>query len=55
MATFEYKCIECGHQFIRATSLSEHRQHPKTTCPKCGSTKVEPVPQAFFAVTGKKA
>jgi putative FmdB family regulatory protein len=33
MPTYEYKCVECGHQFEEFQSISAA---PVTICPECG-------------------
>ncbi len=54
MPTYEYRCLDCGHEFERREGMSEHASaHPR--CPKCKSAKVEQVPAAFFAKTSRKA
>ncbi len=54
MATYEYRCANCGHQFEKVLTIKEHdRARPK--CPECKSSKVEQVYSVFFAKTDSKA
>jgi putative FmdB family regulatory protein len=54
MATYEYRCKDCGHVFDRVEHVSEHAAtHP--LCPKCQSRAVEPVLTTFYAKTGRKS
>ena len=54
MATYEYRCEECGATFTRQEHPSEHSaSHPQ--CPKCNSQRVEQVYSGFFAKTSKKS
>jgi putative FmdB family regulatory protein len=53
MATYQYHCISCGHDFQRSESMSAHdKAHP--ACPKCKSVRVEQVLATFFAKTARK-
>lgn len=54
MATYEYKCLACGHEFEITMRLSEHEHKVEVRCPKCQSTNVQQVPADFQAVTGSK-
>jgi len=54
MPRYEYRCKDCGHRFEKVMSVSEHENSRKIRCPKCDSAKVEQVPTAFSALTGKK-
>ncbi|RIK78436.1 FmdB family transcriptional regulator [candidate division KSB1 bacterium] len=53
MPTYEYRCKECGHQFLEALRVAEHDKK-KPQCPKCKSQKVEQVFSTFFAKTSSK-
>jgi GntR family transcriptional regulator / MocR family aminotransferase len=54
MPTYEYRCKQCGKTFERSEHVAEHEKaHPQ--CPKCHSTKVEPVLADFYAKTSKKS
>ena len=54
MPKYEYRCEECHEIFVRKEHIGEHGSHAPT-CPKCGSSKVEPLMSAFYAQTGKKS
>jgi putative FmdB family regulatory protein len=54
MPTYQYRCGQCKRRFLKIMTLGQHEQHPRPTCPKCGSRKVQQLPSAFQAVTGKK-
>jgi putative FmdB family regulatory protein len=54
MPSYEYRCQDCGHEFIEVLRVSEHdKQKPR--CPKCKSEKIEQKLSAFFAKTSRKA
>lgn len=53
MPTYEYRCKECGHQFLEALRVAEHDKK-KPQCPKCKSKKVEQIFSSFFAKTSSK-
>lgn len=54
MPIYEYLCADCGHEFSRSESVSQHGRG-RVTCPKCKSAKVEQVFSAFFAKTTRKS
>jgi len=54
MATYEYRCDECGEEFSRTERMSQHgHEHP--TCPECKSANVAPVLSSFYAKTAHKS
>ncbi len=53
MPTYEYKCSDCGQQFEKILSISDHDKS-KPQCPECKSKKVEQVISGFFASTDSK-
>ena len=60
MATYDYRCQDCGDQFTRTEHISEHTaalqgSAPALRCPKCDSQKVEPVVSAAYVRTSKKS
>jgi putative FmdB family regulatory protein len=60
MATYDYRCEDCGEQFTRSEHISEHTSHlqgsaPPLRCPKCDGQKVEPVVSAAYVRTSKKS
>ncbi|MDZ7292711.1 MAG: zinc ribbon domain-containing protein [candidate division KSB1 bacterium] len=54
MPTYEYRCKDCGHQFVEVLRVSEHDKF-KPQCPKCKSENVEQLLSNFFAKTSRKA
>ncbi|MDZ7412196.1 MAG: zinc ribbon domain-containing protein, partial [candidate division KSB1 bacterium] len=40
MPTYEFKCLDCGHQFEIFTSISQKEKGLELKCSKCGSEKV---------------
>ena len=54
MATYEYECQDCGHEFAVIESLAQHG-HKRPTCPRCRSTGVERVYTPFYAKTIRKS
>jgi putative FmdB family regulatory protein len=42
MPVYDYRCIDCEHEFVIIESLGEHEVHEGTEpkCPLCASTKV---------------
>lgn len=54
MPTYEYLCGQCGHEFTRIMSFSEH-EAGKVTCPKCNSVEVKQQMAAFISKTSRKS
>lgn len=54
MPTYEYRCLECETTFTRVERMTDHAD-AKPKCPKCRSTKVEPLLSPVFAKTTKKS
>jgi len=54
MPSYEYKCLDCGHQFLTVLTVSEHDKE-KPPCPECGSKRVEQLFGSFFAKTSRKS
>lgn len=53
MPVYDYRCRDCGHDFVIIESLAEHESaSPK--CPKCESAKVERVITSVNIQTPKK-
>ena len=50
----EFVCNACKNTFSKILTIAEHDAE-KTTCPHCGSRKVEQRRSAFSAVTLKKS
>jgi putative FmdB family regulatory protein len=53
MPVYQYVCKECKKEFEQVLTLKEHDQLVR--CPKCGSTEVEQLAAAFYAVTSSKS
>lgn len=54
MPTYQYHCLDCGHDFETIEHIDEHaRGHPP--CPACRSEHVEQVFSPFFAKTARKS
>ncbi|MBI4402483.1 MAG: zinc ribbon domain-containing protein [Nitrospirae bacterium] len=54
MPMYDYKCLECGKEFLIALTLKEH-ESGAATCPSCGSKKVEQMITSFIPRTTKKS
>lgn len=54
MATYEYRCEGCKHQFSLIQRISEHGK-TKVTCPKCKSGKVKQQISTFQVKTSRKS
>ena len=54
MPTYEYRCGKCGRRFEIVMTIAQHEKHPKPSCSKCGSRKVQQLPAQFQVVTAKK-
>ena len=54
MATYEYHCDKCGHEFSLVMRMSEH-DVKKVKCPECKSTKITQKFSVFHAKTSKKS
>jgi putative FmdB family regulatory protein len=54
MPTYEYRCEDCGHEFIVIATIREHdAKHPD--CPKCKSANVQQALSAVFVKTSRKS
>lgn len=54
MPMYDYKCRECGKEFLLALTLKEH-ECGTASCPSCGSKDLEQLITAFTAKTSKKS
>ncbi len=54
MPTYDYLCIQCGHEFTLIMSLSEH-EAGKVACPKCNSPEVKQQLTHFISKTSRKS
>ncbi len=54
MPMYDYKCQECGKNFILARTLKEQESGPPF-CPSCNSQKIERVFAVFMAKTSRKS
>jgi len=60
MPVYDYRCEDCGHDFVVIESLEEHEAHEGPAgraqkCPECGSTKVERVITSVHIQVPKKS
>jgi putative FmdB family regulatory protein len=53
MPTYDFRCGGCRKKYTLTMSISE-RDRKRIKCPKCGSSKAEPVFSSFFAKTSRK-
>lgn len=53
MPTYEFVCLQCGEQFVRVMSISEHEAY-KPVCPKCGGEAKQQMSE-FIAKTSRKS
>ena len=56
MPVYDYRCKDCGHDFVVVESLAEHEDHEGTEpkCPECESVSVERVITSVNIQTPKK-
>lgn len=54
MPMYDYKCLECGKESLVVLTLKEH-ERGETTCPGCGSKKMQQLYTSFIAHTTKKS
>lgn len=54
MPTYDFRCGSCRKRFTLSLTLAQ-RERGRIKCPKCGSSKAEPVFSAFFAKTSRKS
>ena len=54
MASYDYRCTACEHQFTRDLPMRDFGR-VKVTCPACRSSKVERVFTPFYAKTIRKS
>ncbi len=54
MPMYDYKCLDCGKEFLVVLTLKEHGSGA-ATCPSCKSKKVEQLLTGFIAHTDKKS
>jgi len=50
MPTYEFKCMDCGHQFEIFTSISQKEKGLDLKCPKCGGEKMGEIFGSFIFV-----
>ena len=55
MPHYEFFCHACKKIFSRILTIADHDTEKKTSCPHCGSKKVEQRWSAFSAVTSRKS
>ena len=54
MPIYEYRCGDCGYEFIELVGISKHEEM-RPTCPKCKSANVEQVFSEVFVKTSRKS
>ena len=54
MPTYEYRCEDCGHEFVAVLTISEHDKG-KPPCAKCKSEKVEQKLSGVSVKTSRKS
>jgi putative FmdB family regulatory protein len=55
MPTYDFRCGGCRKKYSLTMSISERDRKRTIRCPKCGSSKAEPVFSSFFAKTSRKS
>jgi putative FmdB family regulatory protein len=55
MPQYEFLCHACNKSFSTILTIAEHEKEEPIKCPHCGSTNVEQIYSAFYAVTSKKS
>ena len=57
MPVYDYRCKDCGHDFVVIESLKEYEDHEGTErkCPKCEGANVERVITSVNIQTAKKS
>jgi putative FmdB family regulatory protein len=53
MPTYEYRCKDCGHEFVETLTVEQHDKR-KRQCPKCKSKNVEQLLSSFYTKTASK-
>lgn len=54
MPMYEYKCLDCGKEFVLALTLNEH-ESGSAACPHCQSKKLGQMITGFSAKTSRKS
>ena len=54
MPPYDFRCGGCRKKYTLTMSITE-RDRKRIKCPKCGSSKAEPVFSGFFAKTSRKS
>ena len=55
MPPYGFYCKKCMKTFDDKETFAEHDKHPQVSCPRCGSTDVEPVMMPVEVRTSKKS
>ncbi len=57
MPVYDYRCGDCGHEFVIIESLEEHEKNAgkKRPCPECEGGKVERVISGVNIQTARKS
>ncbi len=54
MPTYDFRCGGCRKKYTVTMSITD-RDRKRIKCPKCGSSKAEPIFTSFFAKTSRKS
>lgn len=54
MPAYDFRCGGCGKKFSLTMTIGE-RTRKRIKCPKCSSSKAEPVFSSFSAKTSRKS
>lgn len=54
MPTYDFRCGGCRKKYTLTMSIAE-RDRKRIRCPKCGSSKAEPIFFSFFCKTSRKS
>jgi putative FmdB family regulatory protein len=55
VAYYEYQCEDCGHVFTIQETFTEHAEHERPACPRCGSEHVDQQLDSVHVKTSKKS
>ncbi len=55
MATYQFKCTQCGKKFTVEQTFRQHDRHEAVKCPQCRSAKVKQQITQVYARTAKKS
>jgi putative FmdB family regulatory protein len=55
MPQYEFLCHSCHKAFVTILTIAEHEKEEPIKCTHCGSTNIEQIYSAFYAVTSKRS